>query len=313
MAQEEILLHKTFAVFGVFLFQMCLLWWTCRCIKPLQFKIRIKTTTMNSRALSRYLAIGIMSFILSLPAVSQKILAEIVKKGEIRIGTTGTQPPYSMKSKSGELIGFEVDLANALATNMGVKLKLVELPFASLMDALKTGKIDAIMSGMTITPERNLSVLFAGPYNISGKTLLTKETKVAAFAQAGTAPEKKYKIVSLKGSTSQEFAKNFFPKQEMIVVDNYNAGVQMVINDQADAMVADKPICVITIMKNQGKGLVTTNEPLTIEPIGMALPPGEAQLLNLVTNYLTTLQLSGILSEVEKKWFSDGSWMLNVD
>jgi polar amino acid transport system substrate-binding protein len=208
---------------------------------------------MNKRHLSSYLVIGILLILFSLPALSQKVLADIVKKGEIRIGTTGTQPPYSMKSKTGELMGYEVDLANALATHMGVKLKLVEMPFSGLMEALKSGKIDAIMSGMTITPERNLSALFAGPYIISGKSILTKSSKVAAFNADTSASGKKYKIVCLKGSTSEEFVKTVMSKHELITVDNYNDGVNMVINDQADAMVADKPICVISIMKYPGR------------------------------------------------------------
>jgi len=100
---------------------------------------------------------------------------------------------------------------------------------------------------------------------------------------------------------------------EIILVDNYVDGVKMVLDDKADAMVADKPICVISVLKNQGKDLVTSEEPLTIEPIGMALPPGDAQFLNLVENYLASLQLSGSLPQPEKKWFNDGAWMLNVE
>lgn len=265
------------------------------------------------RHLSRYLVTGILLLLFSFSAVSQKALSSIVKKAEIRIGTTGKQPPYSMKSKTGELMGFEVDLANALATNMGVKLKLVEMPFSDLMESLKAGKIDAIMSGMTITPERNLNALFAGPYTISGKSILTKSSKVAEFTRDTSAAGKKFKIVSLKGSTSEEFVRKVMTKHELIVVDSYDDGVNMIINDQADAMVADKPICVLTIMKHQGKDLVTTEEPLTIEPIGMALPSGDPQFLNLVTNYLSSLQLSGVLSMLEKKWFNDGSWMLNAE
>jgi polar amino acid transport system substrate-binding protein len=268
---------------------------------------------MNKRNLSSYLVIGILLILSSLPAVSQKVLAAIVKNGEIRIGTTGKQPPYTMKSKTGDLIGYEIDLAKALAANMGVKLKLVEMPFSELMDALKSGKIDAIMSGMTITPERNLSALFAGPYIISGKSILTKSSKVSAFNADTSAGGKKYKIACLKGSTSEEFVKNVMSKHQLIAVDNYNEGVNMVINDQADAMVADKPICVLSIMKYPGKDLVTTQEPLTIEPIGMALPSSDPQFLNLVTNYLSTLQVSGTLPALEKKWFNDGSWMLSVE
>jgi polar amino acid transport system substrate-binding protein len=267
---------------------------------------------MNKRHLSIYLVIGILMIFSVLPAAAQQALATIVKSGEIRIGTTGDQPPFSMKSKTGDLMGYEIDLANALATNMGVKAKLVQMPFSELMNALKSGKIDAIMSGMTITPERNLVALFAGPYIVSGKSILTKSSKVAAFnADSGTSG-KKYKIVCLKGSTSEEFVKTVMTKQELVAVSNYDDAVNMVINDQADAMVADKPICVLSIMKFPGKDLVTTEQQLTMEPIGMALPPGDPQFLNLVTNYLSSLQISGALSALEKKWFNDGSWMLNV-
>jgi polar amino acid transport system substrate-binding protein len=263
------------------------------------------------RIVSKYLTISFLMVFLSLPAFSQKVLSAILKRGEIRIGMTGTQPPFTMKAKSGELIGYEVDLAKALAKNMGVKLKLVEMPFSDLLGALKAGKVDAVMSGMTMTPERNLEVLFAGPYILSGKSILTKSKLIAEISAATT--EKKYRIVSLKGSTSVEFVKNYMPKHELILVDNYNAGVDMVLTDKADAMVADKPICVVSIMKHQGKDLVTSDKPLTIEPIGMALPSDDPQFLNLVENYIASLELSGNLPLLEKTWFQDGAWMLNVE
>ncbi len=268
---------------------------------------------MNMRNVPRYLTISVLMVFITLPAFSQKVLSTILKKREMRIGMTGNQPPFTMKSKGGELIGYEVDLAKALAKNMGVELKLVEMPFSDLLGALKAGKVDAVMSGMTMTPERNLEVLFAGPYLLSGKSILTKSKLINEISAASAANEKKYRIVSLKGSTSVEFVNNYMPKHELILVDNYNDGVQMVLNDKADAMVADKPICVVTIMKNQGKDLVTSDKPLTIEPIGMALPSDDPQFLNLVENYISSLELSGTLPLLEKKWFQDGAWMLNVE
>jgi len=266
---------------------------------------------MKKKHFFAYLAVVLLMMLYCIPAVSQKALATIVKNGELRVGTSGDQPPYSMKSKTGELMGFEIDLAKILATNMGVKLKLVQIPFPELMDALKSNKIDAIMSGMTITPERNLVALFAGPYNVSGKAILTKSSKVAAF-NVDTNTAGKYKIVCLKGSTSEQFVKTVMSKQQVIPVNNYDEAVNMVINDQADAMVADKPICVLSIMKYPGKDLVTTEQPLTVEPIGMALPPGDPQFLNLVSNYISTLQIASTLTALEQKWFKDGSWMLSV-
>jgi polar amino acid transport system substrate-binding protein len=280
---------------------------------PITTLLVITKPSLNMRSVSRYLAIVVLMVFISFPAFSQKVLSTILKKGELRIGTTGNQPPFSMKAKNGELIGYEVDLAKALAKNMGVTLKLVEMPFSDLIGALKTGKVDAVMSGMTMTPERNLEVLFAGPYILSGKAILTKSKLIEEISTATATTEKKYRIVTLKGSTSVEFVKNHMPKHELILVDNYNDGVTMVINDKADALVADKPICVITLMKNQGKDLVTSDKPLTIEPIGMALPSDDPQFLNLVENYIASLQLSGTLPLLEKMWFQDGTWMLNVE
>jgi polar amino acid transport system substrate-binding protein len=264
------------------------------------------------RRLSVYVLFSFLVVLIALPASSQKVLSAILKKSEIRIGTTGNQPPFSMKSKTGELIGYEVDLAKALAKTMGVKLTLVELPFAELLPALKSGKVDAVMSGMTMTPERNLQVLFAGPYTLSGKTILTRSALVNEFASATPGNEKKYKIVTLKGSTSADFVKDIMTKQELVTADSYNDAVAMLLSGKADAMVADKPICVVTLMKNQGKDLVITDKPLSIEPIGMALPSDDPQFLNLVQNYILTLQLAGTLEQLEKMWFQDGAWMLNV-
>ncbi len=99
---------------------------------------------------------------------------------------------------------------------------------------------------------------------------------------------------------------------EIIPVENYDMGVAMVISDEADAMVADVPICLVTLLRYQNEGLVTLEEPLTIEPIGMALPPDDPQFLNLVENYLSALELSGALQLLNQIWFEDGQWLLNM-
>ena len=124
--------------------------------------------------------------------------------------------------------------------------------------------------------------------------------------------EKKYKITCLKGSTSEKFVRAYMPNTEMIPVENYDVGVNMVLNDQADALVADVPICLVTLLRYQDEGLVTLDEPLTIEPIGMALPPDDPQFLNLVENYLSALELSGALQMLDQIWFEDGQWLLNM-
>jgi len=262
--------------------------------------------------IKKLLLVFALAFSITVPGITQNTLSKIIKNGEIRIGMTGNQPPYSMKTKNDRLMGYEVDLATILAESMGVKLNMVELPFSELMPALQNGKVDAVMSGMTITPERNLKALFAGPYTLSGKSILTKSKVLAQISEAEEANLKKYKITCLKGSTSERFVRAFMPNTEIIPVENYDTGVDMLLNDQADALVADVAICLITLLRYQDEGLVTLEEPLTIEPIGMALPPDDPQFLNLVENYLSALELYGALEMLDQIWFEDGQWILNM-
>ncbi len=106
-------------------------------------------------------------------------LDAIVQKGELVVGTAASMPPFNMTTKDGEIIGFEPDLARLIAAGMGVPLKLTPMSFSELLPALETGKIDMILSNMTMTPRRNLKVAFVGPYFISGKAFLTKEKTIA--------------------------------------------------------------------------------------------------------------------------------------
>ena len=136
---------------------------------------------LTSALLCLVLVIG-----LTIPALAQgsATIKRVVDSGELRVGMSGTQPPFSVKSKEGKLIGYEVDLANMLADAMGAKAKIVEIPFGKLLDSLENGEVDVVMSGMTMTPRRNARVAFVGPYIVSGKSILTKDSTLAALEEA---------------------------------------------------------------------------------------------------------------------------------
>jgi len=240
------------------------------------------------------------------------VLSRIVKAGEFRVGVSGNQPPFVVKSKSGKLIGYEIDVANMLANAMQVKLTLVEKPFAELLPALEAGEVDAVMSGMIMTPERNLRVAFVGPYMVSGKSILTKSSTLAAIQATEDIDQSQVKLVALKGSTSQKFVEKVLPKATFTAVDDYEQAVAAVLGGGADAMVADFPICALSVMRYPDAGLATLIKPLTIEPIGIALPAGDSLLLNMVENYLGALEAIGLLEELEKSWFEDGSWLIQL-
>lgn len=194
----------------------------------------------------------------------------------------------------------------------GIRRPIVERPFAELLPALEAGDVDAVMSGMTMTPERNLRVAFVGPYIVSGKSILTKSSTLAAIQETADIDQSQVKLVALKGSTSQKFVQKVLPKAKFTAVDDYDQAVAAVLGGGADAMVADFPICALTALRYPDAGLATLVKPLTIEPIGMALPAGDSLLLNMVENYLGALEAIGLLEELEMRWFEDGSWLIQI-
>ncbi len=245
-------------------------------------------------------------------AENAPVLSRIVANGEVRVGVTGTQPPFNVVAKSGELIGYDIDLANLLGNAMGVKVEFVKMPFAQLLPALEQGKVDMVMSGVTMSPERNLKAAFVGPYIVSGKAVLTSSDALAAINEAEKLDKASLRIAALEGSTSQQFVEDAMPHVKLIKVADYDAGVKMLVEGKIDAMVADYPICAISELRYKDKGLIASQKPLTIEPIGIALPAGDFLMVNMVTNYVGTLQAVGVLDALEAKWFEDGSWLAEL-
>ncbi len=233
----------------------------------------------------------------------------ILERGELRVALSASQPPLNMKNRRGEVIGLEADLVKALARSMGVEAKLIVTPFADLLDAVEAGEVDLAVSGITITPERNARVAFAGPYFISGKSLLTKSDALSNAESTQALDQADRKYAALKGSTSEEFVRVHLSSAELQTTSDYDEAVKLVMDDQIDALIADFPICALSVLRYPDAGLSRHRNPFTIEPLGIALPADDALLVNLVENYLRTLEDSGILTQLKAKWFSKGDWI----
>jgi polar amino acid transport system substrate-binding protein len=237
------------------------------------------------------------------------VLDRIQSRGELVVGTMGNMPPLNMTSKDGEIFGLEPDLARLLAEAMDVKVKFVTKPFNELLPALQNGEVDMVLSGMTITPERNRKVAFIGPYFISGKAFLTKEKTIAYADEAEDVNNPNTKIVALKGSTSQAFAEAFLDKATLFTTGTYDEAVDMVLQDKAHAMIADYPICIVSVFRYPEAGLLSVVTQLTYEPIGIAIPANDPLLMNWTRNALDNIEGGGILDELKLKWFAEGDWL----
>ena len=242
-------------------------------------------------------------------ATAGPVLDRIQKKGELVVGMSGDQPPLNVTTREGKIIGMEVDISSRLASDMGVTLRLATMPFAELLPALSEGKIDLILSGMTMTTKRNLKTAFAGPYYVTGKAFLTKQKTIASLKNADGIDAPEYIVTALKGSTSQMYVEKVLPKARLVTAANYNEGLDLVLRDKAHVMVADYHFCAFAAFRYKEKGLTTVEAPFTFDPIGVAMPDGDPLLVNLVQNSLASLMGSGDLKKMTERWFKDGSWL----
>jgi len=237
------------------------------------------------------------------------VLDRILAKKELVVGTAADMPPLNMTLKDGKIVGMEMDLARMMAGGLDVTLTLKPIRFNDLLPALEAGQVDLVMSGMTITPARNLKVAFVGPYFASGKSILLKEANAPSLQNSAQMNKPDVVLAALKGSTSQLFVERLMPNAKLVLTDDYDQAVAMVLDGKAQAMVADYPICMVSVYRYRDKALTTLKTPMTYEPIGIALPPNDPLLLNWMQNFLTNLVNSGELEVLRQRWFNDASWV----
>jgi len=259
------------------------------------------------KRMKRFFLLALLS--IGLSACATTGLQRIAQQGELVVGTAANMPPLNMTTRDGNIIGYEIDLARLMAGAMGVKLRLVPIPFAELLPTLETGKVDMVISGMTITPERNLKFAFVGPYFISGKSFLTKQETIASMTDARRLNQADTRLAALGGSTSERFVKEFLPRATLVTVENYDEGVNLVLVDEVEALIADFPICIVSVFRYPDRGLTSLITPITYEPLGIALPADDPLMVNWVQNFLRTFEGGGGLDGLRDRWFEDSSWL----
>ena len=265
------------------------------------------TRVLRRTFLPLLLAIGMLGVAGVAGAQDSPVLDRVIKSGELRVGMSGNQPPFNARSRSGGLIGL--DLANLIAAGIRADLKIVQKPFGELLADLKAGNVDMVMSGMAITAQRSQSFSFVGPYMLSGKSILTKSSVLGAVDSAKALNDADLRLAALENSTSQDFIEKVMPNSKLVKVKDYDDAVRMLLDDKIDALVADMPICMLTILRNPDAGLTTLKEPFPFEPIGIAVPANDRQFQNLIDNYVDTAERVGALELMRKKWLEDGSWI----
>ena len=255
------------------------------------------------------------SFAADIELWKNSTLNKILQRGELRVGMEPGYMPFEMKDKKGRIIGYDVDMAKNMAKAMGVKLKLVPTSWDGIIAGLLTNKYDIIMSGMTITQQRNLKVNFADPYVVVGQTILLRKELAGKIKTAKDLDKAGYSVVTKLGVTGEIATRKFFKKAKILTFETESDAISEVLTGKADAMVYDQPYNII-FMAGKGKGnLVHLDTPLTYEPLAWAVRKGDPDFLNWLNNYLRQIKGDKVIDFYEKtnkKWLQSSSWLKRV-
>lgn len=236
------------------------------------------------------------------------VLDRVVEQGVLKVAMSGDQQPFNFVfGNNRSLIGFDVDLAEALAEVMKVKLEIVQMPFGEILAAVESGEVDMAISGITITPSRTRTVSFVGPYMLSGKSMLTTKKLIDGKKDSAEFNNASVKLAALKGSTSESFVQRNLPDASLVAVENYDAGVQQLLGDKVDGLVADMPILALTRQQHPDADLQLVMPPLSTEPLGIAIAMNDSQFENLLRNYLLAFEKTGLFINLHLKWFEIGN------
>ncbi|MDJ0865686.1 MAG: transporter substrate-binding domain-containing protein [Myxococcota bacterium] len=239
-------------------------------------------------------------------------LRRVTKTGVMRVGMSGEQPPLTMTTRSGKMIGLDVALANVLAGAMGVEVEFVRLPFGELLDALEAGQLEIVMSGMTITPARSRRATFIGPYFTSGKTLCTRSEELAAVELAKDLNRPTKKLSALAGSTSEKFVQEMLPRATLLVSASLDDAIRRAIDGEADALMADRETCHFARLRHPDARLLLGRTTFTIEPMGIAVQRDDPRFARMIETFLASLEKTGAIQRARDFWFRDDSWVKDL-
>jgi len=239
-------------------------------------------------------------------------LEEIQKRGSLRVGMEPGYMPFELTNKKGEIIGFDADMAKRMAKAMGVELELISTAWDGIIPALLTKKFDIIMSGMTLTQERNLSINFATPYILIGQTVLLNNKFADEVKSYEDLNDPKYTVASKLGTTGEQATKRMLPNAKYISYETEQEGVMEVVNGRVDAFIYDMPFNAIAMAeKGEGK-LVHLDEPFTKEPLAWAIRKGDVDFLNWLNNFMDQIKYDGVYDKIYHKWFHDDTWLREI-
>jgi cystine transport system substrate-binding protein len=230
-------------------------------------------------------------------ADSETGLKRVEASKTLRIGLEGTYPPFNFQDKDGQLAGFEVEFAKALADQMKLKPDFRPSPFAGLLGALESKRIDVVINQITITPERAAKYDFSKPYTISGIQIIVRKGRTGIATPADLAGKK---VGVGLGTNYESWLRANVPTAVVRTYDDDPTKYQDLKAGRIDAVLNDRLVAADFVKTSPD--YVASGPPFAAQGMGVAMLRDPA-LKVAVDQAIDALRADGRLTAISMKWF----------
>ncbi|WP_193014167.1 MULTISPECIES: arginine ABC transporter substrate-binding protein [Gammaproteobacteria] len=227
--------------------------------------------------------------------------ATAAEKETIRFATEATYPPFEMIDANNQIVGFDVDLANAMCAKINADCTFTNQSFDSLIPSLKFRRFEALMAGIDITPERQKQVDFTDSYYDNSAVFITVTGKISDVASL-----KGKQIGVQNGTTHQKFINEQHKEMKTVPYDSYQNAVLDLKNGRIEAIFGDTAVVNEWLKKNPELGIVGDK---VADPnyfgtgLAIAVRKGNADLQDKLNKALAEVKADGTYDVIYKKWF----------
>lgn len=257
------------------------------------------TISTRRRALTgAFAALAVTAMLSPFASATAQTMADLKKKGEITIGMLVDFPPYGTTNVANQPDGYDADVAKLLAKDLGVKVNILPVTGPNRIPFLLTGKVDALVASLAITPERAKQVQFSQPY--AAATIVLYAPKKSNIKSA--ADLKGMRVGVARASTQDVAVTKSAPEgTEIRRFDDDASAMQALLTGQVDAIGCSVTVAA-QIAKRAPADTFENKFTLVQQAMGIAIRPGQDELLAQVNEFVTRNKANGELNKLYRKW-----------
>lgn len=225
-------------------------------------------------------------------------IEDIKARGYVRIGVSLGGEPVGFRNASNEPVGYDVDVAKALAAKLGVPVRFSDVSSDARISMLMSKQLDLVVANVSITPQRARVVDFSIPYNLAGlRVIAQKSAHVKTLADLNGK-----RVVVGRGTTADAFLRKSAPQAVPVYTDNFAPdGVLLLQQKRVDAGIEDSSLLDYLAGKNDQLETLPTMHGNT--PIGIAMAKGDPAMLKFVNGFVADYIKSGAYAANYRKWW----------